>query len=477
MPDRLGLAAAHAGFAYDQPIVTSDAAKFFRSIPRWSGAPTEFDFSTEYLVPVALTALISTIIGLVVIGLLFAFLVARYTCSEREWDARSTRMARKKGSNVIQLGLSASLMFLIFTFLSLALVGTHSVSSSATDVIDSAKGMLNDMSRTGSSMVDVVVLLRKRLSEDFNVSAILQEEVFSAVSVDIAEPALSTLQDYTMKRIPDVSRLRSALTVLLTNIKKVVEVIEKAVSSTYAGLAVIVLLQLLGPLLLFLSASLSHYKSRPSRALQILFHVLFLLVPALLSWVLLGVASAVGAVVADVCTSLHVYRNVLLGEMNATSVTGNAFVDTNLLCPSIISASGLQEQINATVDSLLQSQLVNSTVLAVLKTSSSDLADAAIWTGEEVTKFVDCSSFIATSGQIELNACGNFERSSIAGIFDLWASFLGLTLCLSVAFIASVSGIRVAGAILLWSQEEEESFLEEERGQSFDGEDQIREGL
>lgn len=454
---------------YSADIPLSSAVNFFRSTPRWPSATDVFDLSFDYAVPVALTALIPIIFAFILTIAFIIHLVIRFTIRYTSTNSRLTRLSNSKRASYFLIPFSAALLVLICIFTSLGLVGNATLNHSSNDVMDVLNGLVNDISRSGFAVVDTAVLLSNRLKKFDPDNGPLPTALSETVG-DLLIPTLVATHTYIVERYPVVGPLRSALSTFRQNIIDVLDIIRRALDIVYLVLLVIILLLLSAPPLLHIAS-----KNRSSRFCAISFYVIYLFVPALLAWVLVGVVSAVGAIVSDVCVSLSDYRDHLRG-ISISNTTENAFISSGFVCPGGITGSELKTQIEDTAKSILQSDLAATTIERILNTSANEIAEAAKWSGKEVPRFVDCSAQVEFAGRLQLIACGRDSRSAVDGIVNMWVAFLGLSICLSIAMFASLTGINVLRALDIWPTLTDEDEVNMERGNKKSESSDIGEG-
>lgn len=431
------------------PIPPSSKVSFFRALPRWPSSSKDFQFSFDYLSPVALSALIPLIVFLALLLVFLTLLTCRYTRRQAVVDARLTSIKSFRRTSLSIL-LASLLFFLISVLISLGLLGNSVVHARARDALDVIKGFVTDVRRTGFAIADLFIHFNNRLTQ-FRASDVSDTMFADFAGLEIVRPALTAVQRYILSNFPPIAPLRQRLEQLITDVSNVISAIDKAVTIVYASVLALIFLQITGPGILFATDALPIHDR--SRACRIVLHITFLFVPVLVSWALVGVTAATGNVVADVCFSLQEYRNVLLGSVTADEAFENAFVRSNVLCSNILRPEDLVSQINSTSDALVQSELVELTVKTLVNESATSIADAARWTGDEVLKFVDCSGLVEFSGSLESVACGRMGWSALEGIFDMWCAFLGLAILLSLAFLVSICGGRVARSLLVFPPE------------------------
>lgn len=427
-------------------IQQSTAVDFFRTTPRWPSASSDFDFSTSYLLPVALTAVLPLLFAVVVLVFLIIHVAIRFTRWNERINERIHRLRSSKEAAVYLVPISTVLLLFIFVFTSLGLVGNASLNHSANDGLDVFVGLVTDLHRTGFTVVNTSVVLRDRLSQ-FNASRDAPESILANIVGDLSRPALAASQKFMLDRYPDVRPLGDALNTLVDNVRDVFDIVRRVVSAVYSVIFIVILMLVSAPPLLRIATG-----SSAPRILSVTAYLLYLFVPAVLAWVLVGVLSAVGAVVADVCTSLHTYRAVLRNDVSisASSSQSNAFVSSGFVCPDGLSADSFKDQINSAAVSVLQSELAKSTVRLLLNTSAEQVFEVAKWTANELPQYLNCSAQIRFSGQLEFVACSNDGLSAINGVYQLWVAFIGLAVCLSMVVFMSLMGLPIMRALDVW---------------------------
>jgi len=141
---------------------------------------------------------------------------------------------------------------------------------------------------------------------------------------DMSLSALAASQKFVLDRYPDVKPLRKSLQVLVDNVKDVFHTVRNLIKIVYSVLFAIMLIIISAPPLLRI-ATITH----SSKYISIASYLLYLLIPTLLSWLLIGILSSIGAVVSDVCRSLHDYRTFLnistLSNINNQTKNGKYF--------------------------------------------------------------------------------------------------------------------------------------------------------
>lgn len=447
------MASAQADANFSAPIILSPSVSFFRSTPRWPSATNDFALKYDYLTPVALTALIPVLVSFILIIFFLSLLILRYTCRQPKVDARILRMHHSSSATTLQILLSVIFSFLIFTFIAFGIVSVTAANFAFRDALDLIIAIVRDVSRTGFAFVDVGIFLENKLRA-FSPSSI-QQAPTSSQAPEQYIPALQSVQAYITNVYPDLAPLRDSLENVVNDIIDVLDVVRKAIGLASGVLVAICLLLLLAPLLFFLLDAMPLGKR--SRIWRVFVHVLLIVFPSLLAYAMVGVTASVGAVLADVCVTVHDYRSVLFGDASAADFPNNALIKSVSTCPDNIDPQRLSEQFNGTIDSVLQSDFAVDSIDLLLDTPAKQIADTAAWTRDEVLRYVDCSKLIEFSGKLEFLACTDSAKSAVEATYDLFVAFLGMALVLTVALYLSLIGIRVAWALLVYPRENMEA--------------------
>lgn len=324
------------------------------------------------------------------------------------------------------------------------------------DGLDIIGGVAEDLFHVSLGLVDIAQQFRDRIGS-FNPNISQSSSPATQPPGNFLTPALTTLRAFILDHYPDVSPLNEAIGTRSAQVKNVLRVTLRAINLVSAGLLAIIISLLSAPALHFLVDALP--LTRRYRFFRILFHILVVLFPTILAWSFLGVTSAVGATLSDICVSLHDYRSVLLSELDPTTVPMNAFVKGDVLCPKDMNPTRIRAQFNSTMGALLQNQFARSVIQTVLGTSAESVARTAEWSRDKVMAYVDCSALITFSGKLEFIACGGQGKSAIQSVLDLWVAFLGISIALSIAVLLSLWGIRVGWSLLVWPRKNTESEL------------------
>ena len=255
------------------------------------------------------------------------------------------------------------------------------------------------------------------------------------------------MRDYALVNFPDPGPLRSSLASLVDSFAEVIRIVRRVVRLVYFSLLVIIILITTGPFILFTSSGTSN--SRRGRACRVFAQILYLLIPALFAWVVAGVLSAAGATVADLCNTVHEYRDHLLGT-NVES-TDNVLIKSGFDCPEA-NATELKAQIDNTANSILESTFLRQSTRLILNMSADGLAESAQWSGGEVLQKFNCSATVEFVGRIETVACGSEGWSAIDGIFDLWLSFIVMAVLLNIALFINLFGVQVSRSLFIFGR-------------------------
>eukprot|EP00177_Eucheuma_denticulatum_P001685 GFKZ01003033.1.p1 GENE.GFKZ01003033.1~~GFKZ01003033.1.p1 ORF type:complete len:479 (+),score=52.18 GFKZ01003033.1:485-1921(+) len=464
------MATAQLAADFNIPITQSYGVRFFQGTPRWPTASSQFDFSFDYLTPVALTALIPLFVALVFVSLFILQLTCRYTFRESKVNARIYRMHTSRNYSVLQISLAVLLTLPITAFIALAVISVVALNFSFNDGLDMINAVASDLFLVATGIVDVGILFENRIRQ-FEPSFPIPS--FLNASLPLIDPslnlgnltanAISAARTYILDRFPDFEPLDEAIHLRFDQVTNVLSVTRRAVDIVSAGLLAIVLFMLSAPALHFFVDALPLSKRfRPSR---IIFHVLIVLVPTLLAWSFFGVTSAVGATLSDICVSLHDYRAVLLGTLDSSTVPENVFVKGNVLCPGV-DATEINEQFSGTMAAVLQNEFARDIIQNVLSTTAESIASTTDWTRDRVGGYTDCTQLIRFSGQLEFIGCGREGKSAVQAVFDLWVAFLGMSIALTVAVFLSLWGVRIGWGLLVWPRENVENQLDISRSEA-----------
>lgn len=454
---------------FSEEIVQSRAVQFFQSTPRWPTASTDFQFTVEYLRPVAFTAILPLFFAVFVIFILAIAIVVRYTCLSTQILNRLRLQYESQRATLALVPISAVLLTAIFIFTSIGLLGNATLNHSSNDALDVFTALVNDLSRSGFVVADTAILLKSRL-EQFNPDSTTgNNSILPELVGDLVTPTLLASKRFVLSRYPDVSPLRSALQDLRDSLLDVFNSVRRLV-----GLVYIVLLITIAALLIAIPA-LRVVTARSTKPwVSVAAYIVCLFVPTLVAWVLVGVLSAVGAVVADVCVSISEYRDVLRNVTSEFELRNNSFVKSGFTCPDGMSAEELEHKIGSTAVSVLQSDLARSTIQLLLSTPPERIAETADWTSKQLPRYLDCSAQVIFTGKLEFVACGRDGLSAIDGIWNLWSCFIGLAICLSIAMLASLLGVHVMRFLDVWPYiSDDESDIDRRDGTSRVSNDQV----
>lgn len=430
---------------YSLPIPHAPAVQFFRHIPRWPSASTRFQFSFDYLTPVALTSLLPIIFGFILTSLFLLHLIVRYTCRESAVNSRIKRYSVSRPATLLQSVFSSLILFVIFTFVSLTLLANASLNFTAHDALDVIAALIDDLSLTGFSVVDVALFFRNNISALVPSNQTLQLLASNNYLPDSAERTVSVMRQFILRNYPQLQPLRTNLLSLSSAITKILNVLRKIVGLLNAVLLAVIFLLASAPVLLFIVDAFALSKRR--RLIRVLAHLMYILLPSLFCWVCVGVTASVGSTISDVCVMLHDYRAVLHATSNQTN--NNALLQSGFDCPKQ-SNINVRDMMRQSAQSVLDSRLATTTVNVLFATSAESIADTALWSGDRVELALNCTLQQEFSGKLESVVCSPAGHSAIQGVYAMFVGFLGLAVCLNIAGACSLFGVQVARSLILW---------------------------
>lgn len=424
--------------AQDSLVVHDNSVGRFLGFPRWPGSIKGFEVSLTYVFDVGLSGCIAAIAGLCMLVCLIALLVARYTCARRLVTRKHPRFAadvagaKTDAKHNLGFQLAAHAYIVV---LAIALTGVRSISSSAGLVLDIYKGLIHELRMLVLSLTDLTASTLDSF-EDLDTSVLDGEFV---------QLSFETLKQYLPPRFPDLLSFRIEFERLVRRVLDIGNDIDHLVDIVHVVLAVVVVLQLTGPLFLYVAGRYG----RESATIGVLVSTAFLIWPFLVSWVLLSVSASVGIFLADSCELLHEHRAVLLGA-DPSKYPENILVDSGVLCPSGSAAASLNEQLDLTVDAVVGNPLAADVASIVFDTKEKDLVETATWIQDYAGSWLNCTRPILLTGQVEQAICGqsgssgpvgNISASLINGVWLLWLSSLLTALLLSLFFVAQTVGL------------------------------------
>lgn len=430
---------------FSDEIIQSRAVKFFQSTPRWPTATTDFQFSVEYLTPVALTAILPLFFAAFVVLVIVIAIIVRYTCLSAKVLDRLRKQHESQRATLIMVPVSAILLTAIFVFTSIGLLGNATLNHSSNDALDVFTALVDDISRSGFVVADTAILLKQRLETFTPPPQLGNESVLPDLVGDLVTPTLLASKRFILSRYPDVTPLRTALQDLRDSILNVFNRVRRLVDIVYLVLLITIVILLVAIPLLRLATAKS-----TRRFISVIAYIACLFIPTLLAWILVGILSAVGATVADICVSLSEYRMVLRNVAVEYAMRNNTFVKSGFTCPDGLTAEALEQQIGDTALSVLQSDLARSSIQLLLSTPPELIAETAQWTSKQLPRYLDCSAQVNFTGKLEFVACGRDGLSAIDGIWNLWSCFIGLAVCLSIATLASLLGVHIMRFLDVW---------------------------
>ncbi len=354
-------------------------------------------------------------------------------------DAQLRRVIRHPRRHLWQLPLSVLLSYFAVLFVSLGSVAVGVLVNSLHDALGALSALLATVARTGFSIVDLFLLFVDRLN------ALDVKKIHGVLPVPpgmrpgTIEMAFEAMRDYGLSRMPDVHPLRAQLNKLVTKIADTLNIIDGYASLVYMVVLALLLIQLVAPAAHFIVDVLYAHQWRGRWRFSL--YLVYIFCPGFTAWLLLGAASAVGPIIADVCAVVHDYRNHLLGLPTAQG--NNTLIDTGLVCVPASMASDIKSRMEAAM-APLREPIAGNAIRVILNSTSQDVIEGAEWTTKELSKLLDCKTLIELSGRLEYIVCGNHAHSAAKGIADMWVAFLGLALVLGFAFILSTVGVRTA---------------------------------
>ncbi len=438
------------------PLNQSRSVLFLTNLPRWGGAArnaSAFDMNLQYLLPTALSALVPVIVGVFVTALLFIALLIRMGHRRRKVDAALLLVAECPRDYIWQIPISVVLAFAVASFVAQGCIGAGVMLRSLRDALDVIKALFTTVQHTGFEVVDLFLLFVRKLKEldpnSVDIAKVLPNVPDSVDNADMVN-AFNVMKDYALKRIPDVLPLKEALEVLLGRILAIMQLVLTYAYGVYYALLALLFVQILGPISVFSEEAL--FLKGVSRLWRSALLITFLFLPVATAWLLLGVASAVGLAVSDACVVLADYRRHILGVSVAGDVVAlarNPIIDSGLTCIDEAKAEIIKSGLN---DALapLREPVFAQTVTVVLNVSADALIERAQWSAKSLADLIDCKTIVNLSGSLEHIVCGAGGHSTARSIADMWSAFLGLGISLSIVFLLSTLGVRIAWGAYVW---------------------------
>lgn len=427
------------------PVKQSDAVMFLGGLPRW-GRQRKFELSVDYVLPTALSGLVPIIFGFVVGIILVAALIVRMFPRRKIVDAQLHRVIAGPRRHLWQLPVSGGLMFLATLFVALGSVAIGVLTNALHDMVGVLSALLATVARAGLAVVDLFLMFAKSLRElkvDDRLTSMLPTP--EGMDTRVIEAAFVAMRDYSVARMPDVQPLSNKLDDVIQRLDNLLSTADRYAALVYTVFLVLLLLQLLAPAAHFCVDVL--YAHNWSVGWRFTLYLFYILVPAFTAWLLLGAASTVGILVADVCGVVHDYRDHLLGL--PTAKKDNPIVATGFNCIASATAQGIKKQVDNAI-APLKEEIAGTAVQVILNRTSDDVLESAEWTANELASLVDCKTLIEVSGRLEYIMCGDQPHSAARGIADMWVAFLGLALVLGFGFLVSTVGVRTAWSTLVW---------------------------
>jgi hypothetical protein len=445
MTDANAVADIQAEFALtNASIPHHGSVSFFSSLPAWSGSTPDgtLGAATSYATKIALSAVVPAIASVLVLLACFVLLIVRYSCMRNVQDQKLVdRRQSGPPASLAHLILSTVLVHLFCVFLAVGFIGAIVVAESALNVSSSLSALVEDVRRTGLSLMDFVQWVRSRF-------VTFQPETLQdgTEAGRFLVTAFKMLVEYVPDRFPDVTAVRSALAGLLGDILNLIQVLADYVVWAFTAMIGINLLTCLA--LIFTFAHGAFTRRRTCCSITTL--VAFLFVPLLFSWLYFSLWTGAGIGLADGCRMMGEYREFLsAGTM--TNKTANLLIDSGLICPSKVEAAKLEARMVSAADAILENPLASDTMTLLLSINRTDLDDSATWAVDGIKEYVNCNILVRFSGRLESLVCGDRPTSLIAGMKYLWVSSLLLSVASTAIFIATVLGSPVMWTAAVWA--------------------------
>ncbi|GAB0492952.1 hypothetical protein MMPV_004223 [Pyropia vietnamensis] len=259
-----------------------------------------------------------------------------------------------------------------------------------------------------------------------------------------------------------LSQTRSSL----SSATEIIDAIQSAADVVFICLLVILLVLLSAPTLTFaigscgfcgnsthnnaiLSASSARSRRRRGRTAVMLGTFL---IPMPLSWALVGVVTAAGALVGDMCVTADGWHRVLLSQATGSAALGagvnvdaNRLLQTQLQCPSTLVGSNVLTGLTSLV-SLLPS-VVTDLVGSLTGAANEDLMNAIDFVSGQLNALDRCDNVAPFASRLVGYGCGDRVESTVGSLQLLWAAMLGLALALTITFGLAAAGLDVTTSV------------------------------
>lgn len=334
--------------------------------------------------------------------------------------------------------LGASTIYLFaFVCLGVGLVANSSFHNYVKAISQVISGFIDDFGVAGLGILEFVTKARKDLlSENFDVLLRPLDD-----SMDMAEK----LQQGVRQGISDA--------------KDVISGVDKAITVVFAVLIIVFLLMFIGLLLLFSSGVRGNVRRRLAKAIY--------LVPLLLAWVTVGIATSTGAVLGDMCFVVADYQKMILVEkgmlpqsvLEGMNTEANPMSKTQLTCPeNLVSSKSDLELLKTGINGVDQALKFADGIgnaspeiqrvigffeaqifkmpkqeQTVMNSGVGKLSDAVSWVKERLDTFLECDPLAQLLARLNAYLCGS--RQTIMVVFSIWLSLFILAILLSVMLI------------------------------------------
>lgn len=264
------------------PIEHHAAEALFNGLPRWSGSKpdVQLDSLGNYIMEVALSALVPAIAAFIVLLVCFVLLVVRHSCLSEKVDKRLVRRRKREGKDKLpHLVCSTILIHATLIFLSLGAIGTIVVCEAAESVANIVTGLLQEISLAGLALMDFIIWIENQF-ENFDPSPLDD----GTRTGEFMVLAFTTVVEYVPERFPKVAGFKSELAKFLSSLVSFVDRIGDAIEGIFVGCVVFGLLTLTALGVAFCTGMFTKKRI----CFRAMLHLFFLLFPLFISWLLLA---------------------------------------------------------------------------------------------------------------------------------------------------------------------------------------------
>jgi hypothetical protein len=426
-------------------IAQHSGVSMFRSFPRLGKSSRFLSASSGYYKGIIYAVGIPLGLGIIICFACVIVTICKFTCLSVSFERRiQIRNSRKEIKNKRYLISSTILLNLSLISLSVSALGINALSETLLNIASLSDGLLKFLKNEALSFVDLIEFLR---SNFVNFDSSKFENNFLTT-------VFESLQAYIPPLFPDLNPLRGNAASMFDRGILITRDLAAVVLLVFGVGSGIFSLMLFAYVAMYVSEALS-----PSRSgCRVFFHLAFVFVPLLLSWLMFALWNGVGIVLADTCQVLHEYRAVILFT-NGSESEENIFLNTGLRCAAPNSSKGLQDRIDSAVDGFFQNPQTNSTLAVAFGINPSDFIAAFRWVTAGVGNLVNCSVLVQYTGQYEQLACGAKESSAVSSMVYLWFGQLLFCMSLTFLFVLLTGGCYGTWSAQVWNP----AFLDESR--------------